>query len=226
MWTWNDENEAEAVFTCEHDETHVETVKAVVTEEVTVEPGCETVGEKTYTATVEAGEETYTDTKVEEIPAKGHHYEDGTCTECGQDDPDFLVTMYRVYNPYTQEHLLVSDVNEVENLTDGGWLLDGIAWYSPKTTDVPVYRLYNKYTDMHFYTVSEAEADTLVEGGWLLDGVVCYSTTAEKGVPVYRVYNPYEYVHLFTISESERQTLEDAGWIYEGIAWYAIAPEA
>ncbi|HBA69448.1 MAG TPA: hypothetical protein DCZ40_08845 [Lachnospiraceae bacterium] len=49
--------------------------------EITKEPTCTETGEKTYTC--DCG-----DSYTEEIPAKGHHYVDGKCTDCGQKDPD------------------------------------------------------------------------------------------------------------------------------------------
>ena len=49
--------------------------------EVTKEPTCTEKGEKTYTC--DCG-----DSYIEEIPAKGHHYENGECTDCGK-DPDY-----------------------------------------------------------------------------------------------------------------------------------------
>ena len=52
------------------------------TETVTKEPTCIEAGEKTYTC--ECG-----DSYTEVIPATGHHYENGECTDCGEKDPDF-----------------------------------------------------------------------------------------------------------------------------------------
>ena len=51
-------------------------------EEITKEPTCTEAGEKTYTC--DCG-----DSYTEEIPAKGHHFEDGICTDCGEKDPDY-----------------------------------------------------------------------------------------------------------------------------------------
>ena len=52
------------------------------TETITKEPTCTEAGEKTYTC--DCG-----DSYTEEIPAKGHHFEDGECTDCGEKDPDY-----------------------------------------------------------------------------------------------------------------------------------------
>ena len=71
VWKWNDDFTASATFTCGNDASHVETVDATVTSEVT-EGSCEVGGTRTYTAKVTFGGKDYTDTKTEPIPAKGH----------------------------------------------------------------------------------------------------------------------------------------------------------
>lgn len=62
-------------------ETHV-THKHNYLETITKEPTCTEVGEKTFTC--DCG-----DSYTEVIPAKGHHFEDGECTDCGEKDPDY-----------------------------------------------------------------------------------------------------------------------------------------
>lgn len=52
------------------------------TEMITKEPACTEPGEKTFTCDCGVS---YT----EEIPAKGHHFEDGICTDCGDINPDY-----------------------------------------------------------------------------------------------------------------------------------------
>ena len=74
VWKWNDDFTASATFTCGNDTSHVETVNAAVTNEVTTEATCETDGVRTYTAKVTFEGEEYTDTKTEVIPATGHAY--------------------------------------------------------------------------------------------------------------------------------------------------------
>ena len=88
-WTWaKDYSAATAKFVCKNDETHVETVNAVVTKETT-EATCEEAGKTVYTATATFEGKTYTDTKEEEIPAKGHQdtevrdAKEASCTEEG-----------------------------------------------------------------------------------------------------------------------------------------------
>ena len=88
VWKWNDDFTASATFTCGNDASHVKTVNAAVTNEVTTEDTCESTGVRTYTAKVTFEGEEYTDTKTEVIPATGHDTElvgakDATCTEDG-----------------------------------------------------------------------------------------------------------------------------------------------
>ena len=68
----------------------------------TVAPGCETEGEMTYTCAA-CG-----DKKTEVLPATGHSYVDGHCSNCGQTDPrkDYILTpqledgaQIIIYNP-------------------------------------------------------------------------------------------------------------------------------
>ena len=88
VWKWNDDFTASATFTCGNDDSHVETVNATVTNEVTTEATCKVDGVRTYTAKVTFEGKEYTDTKTEVIPATSHDTElvgakDATCTEDG-----------------------------------------------------------------------------------------------------------------------------------------------
>ena len=88
VWKWNDDFTASATFTCGNDDSHVETVNATVTNEVTTEATCKADGVRTYTAKVTFEGKEYTDTKTEVIPATDHDTElvgakDATCTEDG-----------------------------------------------------------------------------------------------------------------------------------------------
>ena len=88
VWKWNDDFTASATFTCGNDASHVETVNATVTNEVTTEATCKADGVRTYTAKVTFEGKEYTDTKTEVIPATSHDTElvgakDATCTEDG-----------------------------------------------------------------------------------------------------------------------------------------------
>ena len=73
-WSWEQYSAATAIFTCQHDAGHVETVAATITS-VRTEPTPEEDGSVVYTATVVFEGKTYTDTKTEILPAIGHDYE-------------------------------------------------------------------------------------------------------------------------------------------------------
>lgn len=99
------------------------------------------------------------------------------------------VAMYRLYNPYTGEHLYTSSASELSSLDRAGWRYEGIGWYAPLESSAPVYRLYNSYTGDHHYTTSLDEYNSLVSLGWSGEGVGWYSDDAQ-GVPLYRQFNP------------------------------------
>ena len=134
-----------------------------------------------------------------------------------------VIPVYRLYNPYTQEHLLTGGAEERDALISVGWSLDGVAWEAP-VDGISVYRLYNPYDDWHTYTTSESERDTMVAAGWKVDGVVSFSYTGKDGRPIYRLFNPYVKTnfHLITAGVEERDMLVNAGWILEGVAWHAV----
>ncbi len=162
----------------------------------------------------------------------GHTYDndqDTTCNDCGhvrelEGAEDDTTPMFRLYNPYTLEHLLTADAAERDLLVSTGWSLDGVAWDSPNAGD-HVYRLYNPYDDWHTYSMNQEEIDMLVPLGWKVDGAVCRSATKAEGKPVYRLFNPYEQKNypLLTASEEERAFLMDLGWTLDGVAWYCLA---
>ena len=80
-----------ATFTCGNDASHVEVLNAQVTSNLKTAPTCTEMGVTAYTAQVTFQDETYTATlELTDIPAAGHHYEDGVCTVCGEKDPDYV----------------------------------------------------------------------------------------------------------------------------------------
>ena len=131
------------------------------------------------------------------------------------------VTIYRLYNPYSGEHLYTESANEYNYLGKIGWKQEGVAWTSPSKSNTPVYRLYNRYSGDHHYTTSTKEYNYLGSIGWTKEGESSYS--AEGGeVTVYRLFNPYETVgtHHYTTSKKEYDYLGKIGWKQEGIGWY------
>ncbi len=77
VWSWTGLSAASATFTCSTDPSHVETVEAVITVEMTPAV-CEAEGRIVYTATVTHAGGTFTDEKTEVIPALGHDWGEPT----------------------------------------------------------------------------------------------------------------------------------------------------
>ena len=135
------------------------------------------------------------------------------------------IPIYRLYNPYSGEHLFTMDKNEYDELGNRGWHCEDVSWTSPDEygSSTPVYRLYNKYNSEHLYTVSEEEYNDLKKIGWTQEGIAWYSDD-DKGTAVYRLFNPWEEVgtHHYTTSKVEYDYLWDQGWEQEGTAWYGL----
>ena len=84
-----DGKSATAEFACSCGDK--QTVNATITSAVKQDATCTQKGVTTYTATVEFGGKTYTDTKdVADIALKEHNFKDGVCTVCGAEDPDYV----------------------------------------------------------------------------------------------------------------------------------------
>ncbi len=134
------------------------------------------------------------------------------------------VPMYRLYNPWSGEHLFTQNKSEVDSLVRLGWRDEGIAWKSPSWSESPVYRLYNPYSGDHFYTMDVDEYNYLGSIGWNQEGISFYSASKETGRPIYRLFNRWltQGTHLFTTSKSEYTQLGAIGWSQEGIAFYSL----
>lgn len=144
-----------------------------------------------------------------------------------KDDSDSTVTrvtLTRLYNPWSGEHLYTSDAAEVKNLTELGWRNEGTAWVAPSTSSTPVYRLYNPFSGDHHYTTDEDEYAKCAKDGWRQEGIAWYSADSSTGTPVYRGFNPYETVgtHHYTMDKTEMDTMKKNGWRDEGIGWYGL----
>lgn len=136
------------------------------------------------------------------------------------------VTMYRLYNPNSGEHLYTMDAFEKSDLVSVGWKDEGIGWIAPEKSNTPVYRLYNPVAGDHHYTISKAEHDNLVSNGWNSEGIGWYSDDAQS-IPLYREYNPNATTgtHNYTMDRSEHDNLVSVGWTDEGIGWYGVSTD-
>lgn len=138
------------------------------------------------------------------------------------------VSVYRLFNRRTSEHLYTTSRSEYESLprkTHGDWVWEGVAWVAPKKSSTPVYRLYNKGLGDHHYTTSKGERDALTRKGWRYEGVAFYSDDSHR-VPLYRLYNGRLKAgqHHYTTSKGERDSLvKKSGWRSEGVGWYGIS---
>lgn len=145
-----------------------------------------------------------------------------------------VVPVYRLYNPYTNAHLLTADWSEYYRLEYGGWYAEGVSFNTYDKTDTPVYRLYNPNNSDHFYTASTSEYESLQRNGWRGEGPVFYGVnkTTAGAKPVYRLWNSKQTgngglgSHHWTIDANENATLpvqSGGAWKQEGVSWYGLA---
>ena len=144
----------------------------------------------------------------------------------GSEDFYALHAMYRLYNPYTHEHLFTTDAAEKDNLVSLGWNFEGITgkvyMHGEKGG---VYRLYNPNTGEHHYTTKEDEVAACVKAGWRNEGVKFFSVldADKQTVGMVSMYNPYEkkFYHHYTSDADEIAKMVKDGWRKEEIKWYA-----
>ncbi len=148
--------------------------------------------------------------------------------------------VYRLYNPYTGEHLYTIDAAEKDHLATVGWTVEGatVEWMEKNPESIgmvckmsvaspiypAVYRLYNPLVPGgdHHYTTDVHEYETLQTVGWRGEGAI-FNSAPMAVMPLYRLYNPNAEVgaHHYTTDRAERDALVELGWAYEGIGWYA-----
>lgn len=127
--------------------------------------------------------------------------------------------MYRLYNPYSHEHLFSTDTCERNYLIRIGWKDEGIVGaVSMFGTEGGVYRLYNATTGEHHYTSDTDELKRCVDAGWQNEGIMFYS---QGDVKMVSMYNPYEkaFYHHYTSDEDEIAKMVKAGWKREEVKW-------
>ena len=155
-------------------------------------------------------------------PAQPEHvyvYDAGYIAE--SEAANATTTLYRLYNPWTHEHLFTTDKAEYDTLVAAGWTGEGSAGMVAVNQGKAVYRLYNPYTGEHHYTTDENELAACVKAGWVNEGIQFYSVQ-NGDVPVYSMYNPYEkkFYHHYTSDPDEIARMVKDGWVKEGIKWY------
>lgn len=116
-----------------------------------------------YDDIYDAGE---TDTNLILVKKDGGWYLYDTSYKEPEKPATSYVTMYRVYNRYSGEHLFTPDASERDRLVGLGWSDEGVGWYAPERSDTKVYRMYNPYSGDHLYTTDASERDQMVRDGW------------------------------------------------------------
>ncbi|MFK4935459.1 MucBP domain-containing protein [Lactococcus garvieae] len=140
------------------------------------------------------------------------------------------ISVYRLYNKKSMEHLYTKDANEYNNLPkmSKNWVPEGVnfkAYAKADVTTQAVYRVYNPKSGEHLFTTDSNEVRVLTtQHGWKDEGVAWHSPKAGK--EVYRLFNPKTGLggHFVTADANERKVLttKPNEWKYEGIAWYSV----
>lgn len=142
-----------------------------------------------------------------------------------EDTKKFATTpLYRLYNPWTGEHLFTTDAEEHEHLARVDWKDEGVTGKVATKEGKPVHRLYNPTTGEHHYTPNADELKACIAAGWKDEGVHFYSN-GDK--PVYSMYNPYEqsFYHHYTSNKEEIAKMVKDGWKNEGVKWYCAGDD-
>ena len=128
VWTETPESfTAQAKYVCSHDASHIQLNDATVTNKVTTQPGCETEGVRTYTASYDG----HTGTKTEAIPATKHNW--GEPTYVWSDDYSTCTASAVCKND--SSHKLTETVNSVYTLvTPASEISEGLEKYTATFT--------------------------------------------------------------------------------------------
>lgn len=136
------------------------------------------------------------------------------------------VDICRLYNQGTGAYLFSSNSNEIDLITNAGWINEGIAYESVQSGGEDVHRFFVKDTSRHLYTASTLERQILLQSSDYVHEGVAFQVYTEKPqggstVPVIRYLNTSSGVHLYSTSAQEQSILnESQDWSSEGIAWF------
>lgn len=135
------------------------------------------------------------------------------------DRTDKVLGLYRLYNPWTGEHLFTTSTKERDDLVSGGWRFENTAIRVHTQLGDPVYRLLNPWTGEHHYTTDAKEVGQDVQAGWKNEGIT-FRSSGSKGMV--SMYNPHvkSFYHHYTSDPAEIARMERDGWIRENIKWY------
>ena len=149
VYTWNVDNTAcTATRTCKRDKNHKETAQADVTSRTTQAPTCTEPGKTTYTAKFAVDWAKKRTKTVADIPATGHHYVNGYCTECGQRDPDYRPDPINYYTIYVEDVCDGVEVSTSKNVVrEGG----SVSVYVEKDTANYTFDNFKVYYKRSYY---------------------------------------------------------------------------
>lgn len=149
----------------------------------------------------------------------------GSIGGASEDKPDTCM-LYRLYNPYTHEHLFTIDKQEKENCAAHGWRDEGAIGKVLKEKGTEVYRIFNPYTGEHHFTTDAHEVELRSKEGWVNEGVQFHSADKDSsgGMGMVSFFNPYEkaYTHHYTSDAQEMAKLRAEGWKQEVAKWYCL----
>ena len=169
VYTWNVDNTAcTATRTCKRDKNHKETAQADVTSRTTQAPTCTEPGKTTYTAKFAVDWAKKRTKTVADIPATGHHYVNGYCTECGQRDPDYRPDPINYYNIYVEEVCDGAEVTTSKNVVrEGG----SVNIYVEKDTANYTFDNFKVYIKRSYYGYWEEVKEGMLPGEYLVKNI-------------------------------------------------------
>ena len=149
-WIWS-ENTAKAVFTCENDNNHTETINAVITSEIITPATCIQTGVKKYYATILFNGIEYISTKEEVIVGADHTFEFGICKHCDYINAAEMNNTHGYESLYTEEN--------GENMIAFYEAIDAaVSKYHMNYIDIPSScRIANVYYSEFNITLAEAQ---------------------------------------------------------------------
>lgn len=134
------------------------------------------------------------------------------------------VPVYQLYDWTTGERFFTTNKKERNQLANGRWFYEGIAWMAP-AKGKPIYRLSSPKNGAHRFTASASERKKLMRAGWRYEGVAWYSATAgdQRRLPVWRQYNSKKSAltaNVYTISKGFSKRWAASGWATKGALCY------
>ena len=233
VWKWNDDFTASAAFTCGNDTSHVETVNAAVTNEVTTEATCEADGVRTYTAKVTFEGKDYTDTKTETLPATGHAY--GEPVWKWNDDFTASATFTCGNDASHVETVNAAVTNEVT--TAATCEVDGVRTYTAKVTfegkeytdtkteaipatghtyGAPVWKWNDDFTASATFTCANDDSHVETVNATVTNEVTTAATCEADGVRTYTAKVTFEGKDY---TDTKTETLPATGHAYGEPVW-------